>query len=90
MNHDRIEVEAQVRGVDSENESWNLQRAQIIWAAVPTSRGPGPDRALFSLGGERGGGHARDLKTFHRMILNGHFQIMEPNQINAEKTTFGI
>lgn len=26
-------------GVDSENESWNLQRAQIIWAAVPISRG---------------------------------------------------
>lgn len=36
------------------NESWNLRRAQILWAAVPTSGGPGPDWDLFSLSrGER-------------------------------------
>lgn len=66
VNQDCVEVEAEYRAVDSENESWNLQRAQIIRAAVPTSRGP--DQALFSL---RGGKRQRErhLKTFHRMLF---------------------
>lgn len=72
VNQDCVEVEAEYRAVDSENESWNLQRAQIIRAAVPTSRGP--DQALFSLrGGKRQ--RERDIwKLSTECFLNGHFQ----------------
>lgn len=72
VNQDCVEVEAEYRGVDSENESWNLQRAQIIRAAVPTSRGP--DQALFSL---RGGKRQRERDIWKlptKCFLNGHFQ----------------
>lgn len=37
-----------------------------------------------------GGGGSGDLKTFHWMLLIGHFKIMQANQIHAEKTSIGI
>lgn len=83
VNHSYIEVEAQVHGVDSENESRNLRRAQIIWAAVPTSRVPGPrarSGPVFVTGAADGEAEAEE----------GRFEIMEANQIHAEKTIFGI
>lgn len=56
VNHGCAQVEAQLDGVDSENESRDLQQAQIIWAAVPTSWLLGLDRALFSQWRQGGGG----------------------------------
>lgn len=53
----------------SPNESWNLLRAQIIWAAVPINRGPRPYQALFSLRRGERRERERSLKTFHRMLF---------------------
>lgn len=95
VNHCCIEAGAQVCGVDSESESWNLQRAHIIWAAVPTSRALGPQPDIwpcFRNGRHRGGGspsnhesqfqnHAE--KTGFRRLTWAHGSKEKPPSLNG-------